>query len=138
MMLDENLIKIKKFLTLNGIRPSIPRIRIYEYLAVRKNHPSVEMIYEDLYPSLASLSKTTVYNTLKLFIEKNIILSLYIEGAEARFDANIADHGHFKCQVCGEVYDFDFNSSAIGETLPSTFRVSQRHLYFFGICDSCS
>ena len=48
-----------------GIRPSVQRVAIYAYLCQHPVHPDIETIYADLAPDYATLSKTTVYNTLK-------------------------------------------------------------------------
>ena len=61
-------------LSAHNIKPSLQRLAIYSYLLEKKNHPTVDMIYSDLHPSMPTLSKTTVYNTLKLFIEKMYLL----------------------------------------------------------------
>ena len=42
------------------------RIAIMEYLMEHPIHPSADDIYTALSPSMPTLSKTTVYNTLKL------------------------------------------------------------------------
>ena len=52
-----------------GIRPSEPRICIYEYLWENRVHPGAEGIYKQLSPLHPTLSLTTVYNTLKLFAD---------------------------------------------------------------------
>ena len=48
-----------------GIRPSIQRIAVYGYLCEHPVHPDVETVYDALNPIYPTLSKTTVYNTLK-------------------------------------------------------------------------
>ena len=52
-----------------NIRPSLLRIKILEYLISVKTHPTVDEIYDKLLPEIPTLSKTTVYNTLKLLVE---------------------------------------------------------------------
>ena len=60
-------------LTEYGFRPSLQRIAIVEYLFTHSTHPVVDTIFNELSSSIPTLSKTTVYNTLKLFEEKNIV-----------------------------------------------------------------
>ncbi len=50
-----------------GIRPSVQRVAIYTYIKENPIHPDVDTVYSALSPMYATLSKTTVYNTLKLF-----------------------------------------------------------------------
>jgi Fur family peroxide stress response transcriptional regulator len=70
---------IKETLKSKGIKPTIQRIRIYKYLTEHKTHPDVETIYNDLVKELPTISKTTIYNTLKEFAEKNLVLEIPLE-----------------------------------------------------------
>jgi Fur family transcriptional regulator, peroxide stress response regulator len=127
---------VKKFLSDNGIKPSLSRIKIYEYLYSTKAHPTVDMIYSDLLGELLTLSKTTVYNTLKCFDEAGIVKVLSVDSGELRFDADTSSHGHFKCRSCGKVYDFavpkDFNLN-----IENDFTAEEIHIYVKGLCSSC-
>ena len=60
-----------------GIRPSLTRVMIYDYLLSHRTHPTVDEIYKELSPKAPTLSKTTVYNTVKLFEENSDILEYY-------------------------------------------------------------
>ena len=43
-------------LSAHNIKPSLQRLAIYSYLLERKNHPTVDMIYSDLHPSMPTLT----------------------------------------------------------------------------------
>jgi Fe2+ or Zn2+ uptake regulation protein len=126
------------YLKSNGIKPSFQRIRIFEYLLNSKEHPKVDDIYRELIHEIPTLSKTTVYNTLNLFMEKGIVHLVTIEGTENRYDVNIEDHGHFKCEVCGRVFDFEILEGDLKTDLPEGFVISQKDLFFRGTCADCS
>lgn len=49
----------------HNIKPSVQRIAIMKYLMEHRTHPTVDEIYTALSPTIPTLSKTTVYNTLK-------------------------------------------------------------------------
>lgn len=125
------------FLKSHEIKPSFQRIRIFEYLLNHRVHPTVDDIYQSLVAEIPTLSKTTVYNTLNLFIEKKITQLITIEENEARYDALTSVHGHFKCEKCEKVYDFETDISHIDTTEISKFQVNQKHIYFRGICEKC-
>jgi Fe2+ or Zn2+ uptake regulation protein len=109
-----------------------------EYLVNKKSHPTVDEIHSELVKEIPTLSKTTIYNTLDLFIEEGLVRVLTIEDNETRYDAMLPDHGHFKCQACGKVYDFSINiDSFVNETL-AQFKVTEKNVYFKGICHSCT
>ncbi len=125
------------FLKEHDIKPSFQRIRIFEYLLKHRVHPTVDEIYQNLVSEIPTLSKTTVYNTLNLFIEKKITQLITIEENEARFDALTSVHGHFKCEKCNRVYDFETDLSQIDTLEISKFRVDSKHIYFRGVCEEC-
>jgi len=128
---------IAEYLKNNGIKPSYQRVRVFEYLIKNKNHPTVDMIFKALAGEIPTLSKTTVYNTLKLFAEKNIVIVINIEDNEIRYDAETSVHGHFKCEKCGKVYDFNVDLSKVDLEKISNFIINEYHFYLKGICEKC-
>ena len=121
----------------HSIKPSYPRIKILEYMVNWKNHPTVDEIYSNLIKEMPTLSKTTVYNTLDLFIQNNLTRLISIEGHEARYDADISSHGHFKCIRCGRIFDFHVDIDSIQYSSLDHYTVFEKHLYFKGICPGC-
>ncbi len=119
----------------SNIRPSITRVMIFDYLRERRTHPTVEEIYLSLSPQLPTLSKTTVYNTVKLFSSAGIVKTVTIEEQQARYDACTDLHGHFLCTGCGKVYDFD--TLPPERALPQGFEVSTEDVYCTGTCSTC-
>jgi len=88
-----------------GVTPSPQRTAIYHFLRTHAIHPTAETIFAAVRTEQPSLSLTTVYNTLKLLVEKRAVREIIIEGSELRYDADMTEHGHFKCLHCGDVYD---------------------------------
>ncbi len=129
---------IGKYLAENGIKPSYQRMKVFEYLLKNRTHPAVDTIYRALVEEIPTLSKTTVYNTLKLFIEKRIAVIINIEDNETRYDADTSLHGHFKCKKCNKVYDFKIAENSIGLDDVKNFKIEETHVYIKGICDNCN
>lgn len=127
-----------------GIRPSVQRVAVYKYLCQNPIHPDVETVYSDLAPDYPTLSKTTVYNTLKLFEEKNIVQSLKIEDDKLRFDAEMKSHIHFKCVECGKIIDIfaPEGSPDISKNcksyLPEGFSMKKHQTTIWGNCSNCN
>ena len=128
---------IGAYLKSHDIKPSFQRMKIFEYLITHRNHPTVEMIYKALIKEIPTLSKTTVYNTLNLFVDKKIAIVIVIEENETRYDADMEIHGHFKCEECSSVYDIDIEAEKIHIKSLDNFQINEYHLYFKGICDKC-
>ena len=135
--MQKNMKNLTEYLLKNNIRPSFQRIKVLEYLVNHNNHPTADEIYRNVVTEIPTLSKTTVYSTLTLFLESKIVRGLYIEENEIRYDAILFNHGHFKCKQCGEIYDFvveidDFNSEGL-----ENFQIHEKGVYFKGICPKC-
>lgn len=132
-----NIENTGEYLKEHGIRPSYQRIKVFDYLIQNKNHPTVDDIYQELIADIPTLSKTTVYNTLKLFQEKGIVLIINIEDNETRFDAYVANHGHFKCNKCGKIYDFELSEDKLNLPELRNYSINEQHIYLKGICPDC-
>ncbi len=119
------------------IKPSFHRIKVLEYLMANRTHPTAEQIFACLKKELPTLSKATVYNTLKLFVEAKLAREITIEDKEIRYDYTIENHGHFKCESCGTIFDFKINvDDCITEELDD-FVIKDKNVYFKGICPRC-
>ncbi|ADQ08159.1 ferric uptake regulator, Fur family [Caldicellulosiruptor hydrothermalis 108] len=128
---------LKSKLLQKGIKPSLIRLKVYEYLVNHKTHPTVDEIYSSLVLEIPTLSKTSVYNTLSLFVEKGLAQIITIEENIARFDADTSVHGHFQCKSCGKIYDFSVKPDSIQSSLSSEFIVDEIYVYYKGICPYC-
>lgn len=128
---------IEQLLKMHDIKPSHHRIRVFQYLVERKNHPTVDMIYKDLLEEIPTLSKTTLYNTLNLFLERGIVILITIEENETRYDADVSLHGHLKCNGCGQIYDIRLDLSQMDLSGLAKFEVNESQIYFKGICPIC-
>lgn len=62
-----------KILEENNIRPSSQRVLMLKYLEENHIHPTADKIYIDLSKNLPTISKATVYNNLKLFLNRGLI-----------------------------------------------------------------
>lgn len=120
----------------HGIRPSLTRVMIYDYLREHRTHPTADEIYSALSPVAPTLSKTTVYNTMKLLSSEGVIKTITIEEQQARFDACIDTHGHFLCKDCGKVFDFDTELPSM--KIPEGFSPSVTEIYCIGRCKGCN
>ncbi len=128
---------VGEFLKSHQIKPSYQRLKVFEYLANTTAHPTVDTIYKALLPEIPTLSKTTVYNTLNLFVDQGIAQLITIEENEARYDADISSHGHFKCESCEQVLDFRMDLGELSIKGHEGCKIHHKHLYFKGVCKDC-
>jgi Fe2+ or Zn2+ uptake regulation protein len=129
--------KYKKILWENQISPSWHRLKVLEYLDTHRNHPTVDEIYQFLAGEIPTLSKTTVYNTVKKFAENGIIDELNVFSNESRFDLSYEPHAHFKCLECGTIIDVSESYSSKDVKQIDGNKVSKQYTYFSGVCKEC-
>ena len=122
------------------LRNSAVRNSIYEYLCGTKEHPSAEMIYNDLKGDNPNLSLGTVYRNLTLLSDLGEILRLHLSDGVDHFDADTSLHYHFICKDCGSVIDLEMdNINHIQEVAGAGFdgKIAGHVTYFYGSCSSC-
>jgi Fur family iron response transcriptional regulator len=96
---------IAELLRKHGIRPTHPRIEIAHVLFARREHLSADQILALVNSRYAESSKATVYNTLKLFLEKKLIRELIVDPARLVYDPNTEPHHHLYDVVTGRLTD---------------------------------
>lgn len=123
------------------LRHSHQRERIYEYLTQSCEHPSAEMVYNDLRPEIPGLSLGTVYRNLKLLEELGKIRRVTSHQGTERYDAICGDHAHFLCQKCGMLHDLSCaDIRKIRETIrmEAGYTVEKLDITISGICPNCA
>ena len=124
---------------MTGKRYSRQRELIYNCLRASKEHPTAEMIYNWLKPRNPTLSLGTVYRNLNLLAEEGIIIRMPFP--VERYDADTSRHAHFRCGVCGGVFDLEglgYDSRLDhAAAARSGHRVERHELLFSGVCKCC-
>lgn len=120
-----------------GIRPTLQRLAVYEYLLTHRTHPTADTIYEALLPTYPSFSRTTIYNSLKVLLEAGLIRVVTIDPLEQHFDGDTRTHGHCRCDTCGALYDFDVPEALVASLIPEGFCVDRQDVFFTGRCKAC-
>ncbi len=121
-----------------NIRLSHQRLMVLDYIDKNRYHPTVDQIYSNLVQEMPTLSKTTIYNSLNALIDAGLVRRITIEDNETRYDIISDDHGHFKCESCGKIFDFHINMDSIESEDLYNFKINDKDIYFKGICPDCS
>lgn len=131
------MIEVQKYLTEHGVKPSVQRIAIMDYLLTHKTHPTADEIFQDLRESIPTLSKTTVYNTVKILAEQQAILALNTGEANVRYDGDISDHAHFFCTECETLHDMKILTKPQVWSMRN-HRIVTTQIYAYGVCEECT
>lgn len=129
--------QLKEYLINRDIKPSTIRLKILEYLLNNPIHPTADDIYKNLLNQIPTLSKTSVYNTMELFADKGVVKVVCLDQKEARYDINTCFHGHFKCRICGQVYDFPISYDIQAPQELKGFAIDDIDINFYGVCQNC-
>lgn len=120
-------------------RFSHQREQIYQAVYGRRDHPTAEMVYQQLKPDMPKLSMGTVYRNLHQMAQEGRLREL--PGPVARFDGDTHPHTHFQCLCCGQVadltsvpYDTGLDRAAAG----GGWQVTGHILVFTGLCPACA
>ena len=120
-----------------GINLSHQRLKVLEYLYQNQCHPTVEEIFTGLHKEMPTLSKTTVYNTLRILVGAGLVRIINIEDNETRYDIIVENHGHFKCESCGTIYNFRIDVDLLISEDLNSFKIDDKNVYFKGVCPRC-
>ncbi|MGQ9860682.1 MAG: Fur family transcriptional regulator [Thiobacillaceae bacterium] len=103
----------------HGITPTHQRLEIAHTLFSRRQHMSADQILAAVNLHHSETSKATVYNTLKLFLEKGLVREVIVDPTKVFYDPNTEPHHHFYNMANGELIDIDAADMQV-TGLPST------------------
>lgn len=121
----------------HGVHPTQQRVAVYRYLLNHRTHPTADTVYQALGEEFPTMSRTTVYNTMRALFEADLLRIVTIDAEEQHFDADINDHGHFRCTACGKLFDFPLPADTSHSLAPQEFQTARFDVYASGICPHC-
>lgn len=131
--------EVSTLLQTHGIAPTPQRTAIFAVLQGREDHPDVDTVFSELREGLPTLSKTTVYQTMQVFVRKGLIMEVHAEDGTLRYDPNPGFHAHFKCRTCGGLYDLKIAEQHEQPyvPMPSGFKPDCEEVVYYGRCPKC-
>ncbi len=121
-------------LTEAGLKSTIQRTAILDFLEQSDEHPSAELVYNHIHKIYPTITLSTIYNTLEIFVEKNIISKIFTLDGKARYDAKMKKHHHLLDTESGEIIDvFDEDLNIIMQNYLANKTISGFHIDDFNI-----
>src|SRR4051795_13270408 len=124
-----------------GLAFTFQRQVIYEAVLASREHPTPELIYEQVRQRIPSVSLGTIYKNEKTFLESGVLREVTLHHGSLRLESNMTPHHHLVCSSCKAI--FDIEESAVEPIqlpkteLPAGFSISQCRVEFVGVCKSC-
>ena len=101
---------ISAVLQQRGIQPSAQRVAIAQHVLSTELHPTADAILAEVRRSFPMVSRATVYNTLRLFVERGLLQTFQFEGGVTVYDPNVDRHHHFIDEDSGEIADVPWDA----------------------------
>ena len=96
-----------EMLSRHGINPTRQRLDIAQALFSPAEHLSADQLLMRVNGRRPEVSKATVYNTLRAFVEKKLVREVIVDPGRVFYDPNTEPHHHFYNIGTGELTDID-------------------------------
>lgn len=119
---------------------SYQREKILEYVLNSCEHPTVEVIYNNVREALPNISLGTVYRNLNKLSNMGKIKKISMPNHCDRFDKTLSEHFHIHCIRCDKVEDVDYGIAEDAYKKLETskgYKLLSCNLVFDGICNDC-
>lgn len=123
-----------------GFKITHQRKEIFKEVARSIDHPDIEAVHKSVRRRIPSVSQDTVYRTLRMLTDLEMINILGASKDRIRFDANLEPHHHFVCSKCGLTRDFqsaDLNSITVPDSVKEMGSVRMVQVEVRGFCHAC-
>ena len=131
---------LDEYLEANNHRKTSERYAILDAVYDMKGHFSLDELGVALEEKNFRVSRATLYNAMRLFIELRLVVRHRFIG-QTKYEGcyNNDDHIHHICTLCGTVTEVDSPEivDAIKNTKFHRFRRDGFSLYIYGICSRC-
>jgi len=137
----ERYLQLIDTLKTTGLRITPQRMAICQLLAGSKDHPTAQMIFDEIRVTYPSLSLATVYNTLEVLVKAGAVFILGEAGDNMiHYDADTDPHVNLACLRCHRVIDFPSEhitrvESEVQQT--SGYRLLGARVMYYGLCPEC-
>ena len=136
----EKMRRFEKICREQGLPLTVQRRVILENLIGREDHPTADLVFDQVSGRLPGLSRTTVYRVLETLVGVGVIHKASHFGSAARYDPNTERHHHLTCLSCHKVVDVE--DSAVRPLAPPKsgargFEIKDYSVSFQGTCPDC-
>jgi len=140
--LSSKLNRLLGQLEASGRRVTTQRIAVCEALLAHGGHPTAAEVYQRVHAAHPAISQATVYNTLSVLEELNLIHLLHLVSDDhAHYDLGVEPHVNAVCTRCGRITDIhtDTLEALLGlVAMRSGYQLSPSEgVIVYGLCSEC-
>lgn len=133
--------EIMERIAAEGGRRTASRHAVVRAIVQCHGHITVDQIVETVQRHLPSVDVSTVYRTVEMLRELDIVERVHIGYGRAVYHLVDHEHHHLYCRECGEVRELPSSALAqLSQTIETDFGfvLDQRPVSFAGLCEKCS
>lgn len=134
--------KFREFLEIRGEKLTEPRRLLVRQVFASHKHFDADELVADLRASSRSVSRSTVYRTLRLLVEAGLLRELRLTNRTAyEHDYGYPSHDHLHCTECNRVVEFNNDEiRRIREAVSREhgFRAKGHRFIVTGVCPDCN
>ena len=124
-----------------GYKATPQRIAICRIALSSRKHPSSQEVHNEVKKIHSTVSLATVYKTLEVLRDLNLVQELNFPRGHARFDSYMKPHINLICVECGNIIDLDdCTAEEIAKKVAATtrFKPNGQRIDVYGKCEKCS
>jgi Fur family ferric uptake transcriptional regulator len=102
--------RLNEFIRRKGLRRTVQREQIVAEVFSRDEHFTADELFDRVRKVQGETSRATVYRTLGLLIEADLLRQIDLGDNQVTYDPNFLDkpsHNHLVCNDCGRVVEFE-------------------------------
>ena len=89
-----------------GLKVTPQRMAVLEAILHLDNHPTAVQIVDFVRSRQPNIAVGTIYNTLEVFVDKQVITTAHSEKDSVRYDAITGLHHHMYCKESEKIEDY--------------------------------
>lgn len=121
-----------------GFRSTAPRRAVLDAIGASR----APFTIEDLTSTVPSVGRATVFRTIKLLQELDLVCRVPLGDGGVRYQASVGEHHHhLVCRKCGSVSEFsdtEMDKRIHEQAGLRAFRLESHSLELYGLCSDCS
>lgn len=131
---------VDQLLRSHGLHVTAQRIAVLRAVSAQP-HATADDILASVSTNIGSISRQSVYDTLAMLADKDLLRRIQPAGSPARYENRTGDnHHHLICRSCRAMFDID---CAVGDTPCLTaaddhgFEIDEAEVVYWGRCPQC-
>ena len=122
-----------RILSQSRVRPTPQRIAVINFALSTDSHPTADEVLANVRATCPTISRATVYNTLKLLVSKGLLRSQLLREGIVVFDSKVEAHHHFIDDETDRFYDVPWEAISVsGEDSVTGFNVREYQVVMRG------